>query len=174
MREGGGRKSAPWFLGNIGKCVRFAVCGERGGQSRPPLRWGDVSVYHATIRGGYRYHGWAEQSPAPTDGCQYRASFIRVWRWSVPFGGTHSASDTPRSMSGMWSQCPWGSPALRRDGAPHTMQPAFWWAGCGVFLFSVVHLEAEAGLVGYGALEVEAGAVFQGLLRPAPGEGFAV
>ena len=31
--------------------------------------------------------------------------------WS---GGTHSASDTPRSMSGMWSQCPWGSPALRR------------------------------------------------------------
>ena len=29
-------------------------------------------------------------------------------------GGTRSASDTPRSMSGMWSQCPWGSPALRR------------------------------------------------------------
>ena len=55
-----------------------------GPPSRRPLRWGDAGC-HSTGVGG----------------------------WCCGVGGTHSASDTPRSMSGMWSQCPWGSPALR-------------------------------------------------------------
>ena len=38
-------------------------------------------------------------------------------------GGTHSASDTPRRMSGLWSQCPWGSPALRWEGALQPTAP---------------------------------------------------
>ena len=32
---------------------------------------GVVAVYHATVRGGHRYHGWAEQSPAPTEGLRF-------------------------------------------------------------------------------------------------------
>ena len=65
----------------------------------------------------------AEQSPAPTGGCQYRASFIRVWRWSVLFGGTHRARPTdgcrgrvPYAPPGWWAVPGWGGqgrPPLR-------------------------------------------------------------
>ena len=83
----------------------------------------------------------AEQSPAPTDKTmplrnQRRPlsmlSRVTARRVVAPYaalpprnpangqGGTRSASDTPRRMSGMWSQCPWGSPALRRNDAPYS------------------------------------------------------
>ena len=48
------------------------------------------------------YGGWGAAFISP-DGADY----------SPRVGGTHSASDTPRGTSGLWSQCPWGSPALR-------------------------------------------------------------
>ena len=55
------------------------------------------------------------ESSAPTDGLPMPFSIYPPLAVSVTWvGGTHSASDTPRRMSGMWSQCPWGSPALRR------------------------------------------------------------
>ena len=48
------------------------------------------------IAAGFR----AEQSPAPTEGCRCRALFIRVWRWSVPFGGTHRSRPTEDFVAG--------------------------------------------------------------------------
>ena len=71
---------------------------------------------------------WEEQSPAPTRGYRYalRISGREGWPERAQGGqsrpplriggycpagfGRSSASDTPRSMSGLWSQCPWGKP----------------------------------------------------------------
>ena len=67
--------------------------------------------------------GRAAGAAAPTVGWLPRA--IQPGLAAVrPCGGRSSASDTPRSMSGWWSQCSWGSPALRREeAAPFAIQP---------------------------------------------------
>ena len=65
----------------------------------------------------------AEQSPAPTEIIAAGSIFPDAAVIAAGVGGTHSASDTPRSMSGMWSLCPWGSPALRWVLTPVAVYP---------------------------------------------------
>ena len=93
----------------------------------PPFFGGSIIPFVAIIAARVR----AAEAAAPTvviDAvCRSALALI-----DASVGGTHSASDTPRRMSGMWSQCPWGSPALRRVSLPCCIYPTLAGVGGGV------------------------------------------
>ena len=49
--------------------------------------------------------------------------------------GRSSASDTPRSMSGLWSQCPWGKPRPYGGAMPFDVLSAGGAGKAGWFMF---------------------------------------
>ena len=113
---GHGNRAAAWL------CPRFIRHRRRFGHSPPRGR--------RALRGT---GGGRTGASAPTEGCQDRASFIRVWRWAVPFGGTHRSRPTegwrgrvPFNQPGRWVATGLAGhigPALRRETLPFTIHP---------------------------------------------------
>ena len=103
---------------------------QKGRSRAPPLRRLLPPVSFSRS-GGYRRRGAGRRAPVTAREVRAAAGTSALGVAAAPtvvidavcrsavalidasVGGTRSASDTLRRMSSWWSQCPWGSPALR-------------------------------------------------------------